>query len=168
MTQSDWSLLERIDELPHSTAPTQWSSDPNLHPDNNQYSNHCTTPSHGTESMFTYAAAVTRPPVALFPGSSAQNDSLQWLPDTFSTAPRAESASANSMPPPSLLGRVAEASTHIQTKSGKRKQAPRSKPKRAQEWESHKEAMEEIYMKQKKPLEELREFMKDKHQFEAS
>lgn len=118
--------------------------------------------------MFNSAAAVARLPVALFSGSSAQYDSLQRVPETFSRALRAESASANSMPHPDLLGRVGEASTHMQGQSGKRKQAPRSKPKRAQEWESHKGVIQEIYMRQKKPLEEVREFMKDKHQFEAS
>jgi len=60
------------------------------------------------------------------------------------------------------------ATTARKTKTGRGKQAARSKSKKASEWEGHKQTMADLYMKQKKPLDKLRELMRENFAFEAS
>lgn len=168
MDPPHWPPIGQFGTTPHSTDYPAWNIGPALHPDHNQSSNQYIHPSRDANPTYSYAAAGDRFPVPPFSSASAELEALRRLPGPFPTVPRAEPTSDRAVSSPIQLGDATAAPTAAQSNAGKRKQAPRSKSKAALEWESHKEAMYEVYMKQDKALKDLIKFMKENHQFEAT
>jgi hypothetical protein len=101
----------------------------------------------------------------MLPAQPFINTPLEQLPHPFTvmagTEPTMPSASAQ---PPTAAANIQA----TPTRTGKRRQGARSKNKKPSEWEQHKQVMADLYMKENKPLPNLRQIMRENFGFEAS
>jgi len=155
-------------ELPHSTEGTASAFSPAMDARHNQRSNFYIHTSLGAQPTYNYGTATDRLPQQPYSSTPGAMEPPPRPSHLFPVTQAAEPTYSGSTLDPFITASSAGASTAPVTRPNKRVRGPRTQRKAASEWEKYKPVIEEFYMKQNKKLEQLREFMRDKYEFDAT
>jgi hypothetical protein len=134
----------------------------------NESSNLYTHQSLADSSTYNYGTLVDRLPPTSYLGASGGMEAPPRPQLLFIGTSVAEPTYSGLTLGPFTTVPSADASKLSASQPSRRLQGTRTQRKAASEWAKNKPVMEDFYLKQNKNLEQLRELMKNKYQFEAT